>query len=292
MIFEHVEKLKNEYTDKYVLIDDSRPELQRFRGMTGTVRTVNMSGRALVEFDGYENIGWYDIEIDFLKVIDQPLPKEEPKAKSAPKKAPLKPAAKKVSPAKKKVPATDGEAMSVADILAAARGSDSQGAAKQASPAAKTSVPNPEPGKPATGQPKVDLRNMSVEEVLAAARGEKLATKQAGSSVEPPAPASKAPAAAQPSKTPEKADGKKMTVEEMLAAARAEKMGAAKPAVAAPAKDKEDAEAKPPAEQAADEVELSSDGNQPEPSKAPTEPGDNPTETADIVAWCRQRDAN
>jgi len=88
---EHVEKLKREYTDQYVVVDEQRPELRRFKGMTGTVKTVNMNGRALVEFDGNNNRGWYDIDIDFLKVIDEPLPKEEkparkraPKAKKAP----------------------------------------------------------------------------------------------------------------------------------------------------------------------------------------------------------------
>ncbi len=74
MVFEHAEKLKTEYTDKYVIVDQERPELCRFNGLTGTVRTVNMNGRALVEFDGFENIGWYDIDIDYLKVIDEPLP--------------------------------------------------------------------------------------------------------------------------------------------------------------------------------------------------------------------------
>ena len=77
MVFEHAEKLKTEYTDKYVIVDQERPELIRFNGLTGTVRTVNMNGRALVEFDGHENIGWYDIDIDYLKVIDEPLPKPE-----------------------------------------------------------------------------------------------------------------------------------------------------------------------------------------------------------------------
>ena len=31
-----------------------------------------MSGRALVEFDGNSNIGWYDIGLDFLKIVDKP----------------------------------------------------------------------------------------------------------------------------------------------------------------------------------------------------------------------------
>jgi hypothetical protein len=56
--FDAIDKLKNEYTDKYVVADLSRPELGRFHGQTGVIKTVNMSGRALVEFDGHNNIGW------------------------------------------------------------------------------------------------------------------------------------------------------------------------------------------------------------------------------------------
>mgnify|MGYP003344945668 CR=1 FL=1 len=100
MMFERIEELQRKYTDKYVIVDESRPELRRFRGMTGTIKTINMNGRALVEFDGNNNIGWYDIEIDFLKIVDQPAPKteagekagrgakaEKPKAEAAPKAA-------------------------------------------------------------------------------------------------------------------------------------------------------------------------------------------------------------
>jgi hypothetical protein len=79
MVFEDIEQLQAEYTDKYVVVDDERPELRRFKGMTGLVKTVNMSGRALVQFDGNNNMGWYDIDVDFLRVVDKPPPKEEPK---------------------------------------------------------------------------------------------------------------------------------------------------------------------------------------------------------------------
>ncbi len=71
-VFEHVEKLKQDYTDKYVVVDASRPELRRFKDQTGQVKTVNMSGRALVEFDANLNTGWYDIELDYLKVVEKP----------------------------------------------------------------------------------------------------------------------------------------------------------------------------------------------------------------------------
>src|SRR5207249_979348 len=66
-MFDQIEKLKQRYTDQYVVVDASQPELARFQGFTGRVKTVNMSGRALVEFDAWNNIGWYDIEVDYLK---------------------------------------------------------------------------------------------------------------------------------------------------------------------------------------------------------------------------------
>src|SRR6476469_4847159 len=108
MIFEHIEKLKHQFTDNYDVVDESRPELQRFKGLTGAVKTVNFSGKALVEFDGYNNIGWYDIDPAFLKVVPKPAPKaeegkkEKPAAKAAPAKVPAaaaKPAAEKKVPA-------------------------------------------------------------------------------------------------------------------------------------------------------------------------------------------------
>ena len=33
----------------------------------------------MVQFDGNNNMGWYDIDVDFLRVVDKPPPKEEPK---------------------------------------------------------------------------------------------------------------------------------------------------------------------------------------------------------------------
>ena len=75
MVFEQdIEKLKRAFTDKYVVVDATRPELARFKDATGLIKTVNMNGRALVEFDQFDNIGWYDIEIDFLKVVPKPDP--------------------------------------------------------------------------------------------------------------------------------------------------------------------------------------------------------------------------
>ena len=162
MVFDHIEKLKREFTDKYVIVDASRPELRRFDGQTGVVRTVNMNGQALVEFDGFANIGWFDINLDFLKVIDEPLPKPEPKKAAPKKKAPAKPAAD----AAKKPAAAGGSKMSVADMLAAARGEKGDAAPAAAKPAPKAAAPAA--AKPAG--------KMSVADMLAAARAEKSET--------------------------------------------------------------------------------------------------------------------
>lgn len=55
---EQIDKLKSEWTDQFVQVKTTRPELKRFEGRVGRVVTVNWSGRAIVDFaDG----GWYDI---------------------------------------------------------------------------------------------------------------------------------------------------------------------------------------------------------------------------------------
>jgi hypothetical protein len=95
---ETAEKLKDELTDKYVVVMDGVPELRRFVGRTGMVKTVNMSGRALVQFDAPADISWYDIDPSYLTVVDAPLPKraaaKQTDPKSAGQKPPSKPAAK------------------------------------------------------------------------------------------------------------------------------------------------------------------------------------------------------
>lgn len=176
MVFDQIEQLKRQYTDQFVVVDEHRPELARFRGYTGRVKTVNMNGRALVEFDDYiANIGWYDIDLSFLTVVPKPDPAtaaakparpaaEKPgaaetaaKAKPAPKApaAAAKPAAAKPAAAK---PATAGK-MNTAAILAAARtkkGEAAPAVAAEASaveaPAAEASMtvaPEAPPAKPA-----------------------------------------------------------------------------------------------------------------------------------------------
>ncbi len=179
-VVDNIEKLKQDFTDKYVVVDATRPELKRFDGYVGQVKTINMNRRALVEFDAWNNIGWYDIGLDFLKVVPKPEPAAAGKKKEAPKstKPAAKPAAeaaigeKKLSPlemarmqgAAKKgdaPPAAAGAKKSTADILSAARANK---------PAATA------PAKPA---PAGDQPKLSTADILAAARANKAAAAEA-----------------------------------------------------------------------------------------------------------------
>lgn len=237
-VFEHVEKLKRDYTDKYVLVDEGSPELARFQGQTGRVKTINMNGRALVEFEQYVNSGWFDIDVDYLRVIDRPLPKEEEKPTKVVKKATKKRVAasgdKKLSPlemarmqdsggATKSAAATDadgekeadtGKKLSTADILAAARNK------KVTAGSAEAAVAKDAPAKDSTGKdagPK-DASSMTLAEKLAAARGKK-----------PDSEPTEAEAAPTATKETTAKDAAAMTLAEKLAAARGESSGAASP---------------------------------------------------------------
>jgi DNA polymerase III gamma/tau subunit len=169
-MFEQIESLKREYTDKYVVVAGGIPELARFEGHVGQVKTVNMNGRALVEFDAWANIGWYDIELDCLKVVPKPEPKAEPD-KHEKREAAAKPAAK--AP-----PAAAGEKK-----LSPLEMARMQGAAKRdAAPSAAQPAPSAASAAPAPAA----KGKMSTADILAAAR----AKKAAESSTEPAAPAS------------------------------------------------------------------------------------------------------
>ena len=237
---DQIDELKRKYTDKYVVVDHQRPELARFRDTYGTVKTVNMSGRALVEFADYHlNIGWYDIDPSFLKLIDQPLP---PKPKEAPAKAPeaKKPpgevasAAGKPAAASKPAGKPAAGKQSTADILAALRGG---GAAKTQASGEVTSAAGSAPAKPAAPKPaaaptaKVDRSKMSVADMLAAARGAGAAgtAPTVAKTQATPAPVEEVPAeepagevasaAGEPVKQPasEKIDKQSMTIDQMIA---------------------------------------------------------------------------
>ena len=157
MIPEQIEKIKSEFTDKYVAVSPDRPELARFKDHVGQVKTVNMSGRALVEFSDYHlNIGWYDIDLDYLKVVDKPKPKEKKPAAKKPvaKKTDAKPAARK--------PAASGEKklspLELARMQGAAKAGD--GGATAAKPAAEKSTTSKNKEKKPVA---ADRSKMSVE---------------------------------------------------------------------------------------------------------------------------------
>lgn len=224
MVVEDIEKIKQEYTDKYVVVDADRPELARFRDYTGVVKTVNMSGRALVEFIDFNlNIGWHDIDVDYLKIVDKPLPKPEKPVRKPEAAAPAskKPATDKPKPAR---PASGRP--SVAEMMAAARGDKAGGgaaAAEPLKPAAKPAAPAAA-GKPA----KVERGKMSVAEMLAAARGEKAGGAAASAEAPPAAEEPAAETAAVPKAPAEKpaaggivkVDRTKLSVAEMIAYCR------------------------------------------------------------------------
>ena len=185
-MFDVIERLKADWTDKYVVINCSAPELARFAQATGQVKTVNMNGRCLVEFDQFNNTGWYDIDPTALKIVPKPEPK--PAAEKEEKPAKAAPAAK--APAAKAPPAPGAKKPSTADILAAARAKG--GAAPAAAKAA------PAAAKPAGARP-------STADILAAARGGKPKPPVAPAPAEPEAAPEPEAAAPEPTVTPNKA---------------------------------------------------------------------------------------
>ena len=185
-MFDVIERLKADWTDKYVVINCSAPELARFAQATGQVKTVNMNGRCLVEFDQFNNTGWYDIDPTALKIV----PKPEPKPAAEKQEKPAKAAPAEKAPAAKAPPAPGAKKPSTADILAAARGKG--GAAPAATKAA------PAAAKPAGARP-------STADILAAARGGKPQPPVAPPPAEPEAAPEPEATAPEPKVTPNKA---------------------------------------------------------------------------------------
>jgi hypothetical protein len=169
--FEEVDELKRSWTEKYVQVDDSRPELKRFAGRTGRVITVNMSGRALVQFDDAEGWGWgrYDIGLPFLKQVAAPAPAVKEKGvkhAEAEKPQPVAGPSGEAKPAAK---------MSPIELMRA------KAAAKAAGEKPPAEAPAPAEAKPA---------KMSPIEIMRA----KAAAKAAGAPSAGQAPTSEAPA--------------------------------------------------------------------------------------------------
>ena len=78
--YSHIDQLRREWIDQYVVVHPERPELKRFGDTVGRVVTVNYNGKALVDFqDG----GWYDItaSTDYLVKLDPATAKPKYNAK-------------------------------------------------------------------------------------------------------------------------------------------------------------------------------------------------------------------
>jgi hypothetical protein len=268
MFSDTAEALKSQFTDKYVKVDASRPELARFRDAVGQVKTVNMNGRALVEFLDYHlNIGWFDIDLNSLTVVEAP-PKDVA-AKGEPKRAHDKPEGKAAP--------TTG-AKQVADAKAAPAGGEKklsplemarmQGAGGKSAAAepAKSAGDKPAPAKKSTA------------DILAAARGGAPAAPAATSEPKPAAAPASAPApAAKPA-------GGKMSTADILAAARGKATGPAPETAAAPAAAPKPAvaEAAPPAPKPAPAAAPSGEVKSVDKSGMSID---------DMIAYCRTHDA-
>ena len=180
MSIAQAERLKAELTDKFVVVSEGVPELRRFAGLTGTVKTVNMSCRALVQFDGPVDISWYDIDPAYLNVVTAPQPKQAEakhvaKAEAAPaaaKPAADKPAGKSPLDAIRAAGAAKPAAASAAPAAGGAKPSPldmirQQAAAKAAGEAA----PVAEKPAPAAGGPKLSPMEMIRQQAAAKAAG-------------------------------------------------------------------------------------------------------------------------
>jgi hypothetical protein len=151
MLPERIEQLMQEYTDQYVVVEGDRPELARFRGATGQVKTINMSGRALVQFDANGDAGWYDVELDYLKVVDKPEPKPATKAAPAKKPAPKAEtaAAKEPKPSPLELARKEKEEAEAKALSEAQTGEEKPGEAK---PEGGADTPTPAAEPPAPGE--------------------------------------------------------------------------------------------------------------------------------------------
>lgn len=171
LTFDDIDELKRLWTEKYVQVDESRSELKRFAGRTGRVITVNMSGRALVQFDEADGWGWgrFDIALPFLKQVAAPAPAAKEKAEKH--AAPEKPKAE-TAPAVEQKPAAKMSPIEMMRAKAAAKAAGEKPAAE------------------APAQAEANPAKMSPIEIMRA----KAAAKAAGEPAAAPTPAAEAPA--------------------------------------------------------------------------------------------------
>jgi len=68
--FDEAERLKAEWSDKFVRVKPGFEQYKRFEGLVGRVVTVNFGGKAIVDFaDG----AWYDVPAtdQYLEVVSE-----------------------------------------------------------------------------------------------------------------------------------------------------------------------------------------------------------------------------
>lgn len=78
MIRPNIDELRRRWTDQYVVVDGNLAEWARFAGLVGQVKTINMNGHALVQFQGTADRTWYNVPLEHLKVVDRPSAAAEP----------------------------------------------------------------------------------------------------------------------------------------------------------------------------------------------------------------------
>jgi hypothetical protein len=65
-----IEELKRRFTGRRVVVDPQRPELRRWAGVQGRIKTINQNGAALVEFDDPDH-AWHDISLRHLQMVEE-----------------------------------------------------------------------------------------------------------------------------------------------------------------------------------------------------------------------------
>ena len=284
---DRIDRLRKEWGDKYVEADAGVPSLRRFAGKVGRVMTINMNGRALVQFTGTNDIGWYDIDLDRLRVVATPAHERQATAGPAKPKAPprdvheaaeqnvrlasAEEAASELAEAVGEAPSAESKPtakpLSTADILAAARAKKPAATGPAEKPDASTQ-PGGETTKPVA-------KKLSTEEILAAARA-----KKAASTAKPSPPDTHKP---ESESAPAKPSAKKLSTEEILAAVRAKKAAtdASKAEESAKSGPDADPEAAKPARPAAKKLsteEILALARQKKRPGESSEPGKNPPE--------------
>lgn len=65
------DELKARWVDREVRVDAESISLRRFAGRTGIVREVNWNGHCLVDWQGVQDDGWYDIPPGQLVLVEK-----------------------------------------------------------------------------------------------------------------------------------------------------------------------------------------------------------------------------